>query len=80
MLIQLSPEEREFLEHQRDRKLRPTRRQKATAILSLAEGMTMERIAERTGIPKVELDRLFDLFRARGLAGLGFASRDGNSA
>jgi len=75
MPIELSPQERDILEHYANRKMKPTKRQKARALLSLAEGMTLERIAERTGITKDELSGLFNLFTERGLAGLDLAPR-----
>jgi uncharacterized protein (DUF433 family) len=73
MPIELSPQDRDILEHHANRKMKPTKRQKARALLSLAEGMTLERIAERTGITKDELSGLLNLFTERGLAGLGLA-------
>ena len=73
MPIELSPREREILVHHANRKRKPTRRQKARALLSLAEGLTVERIAESTGMTKDELNGLFLLFNERGLAGLDLA-------
>jgi uncharacterized protein (DUF433 family) len=73
MPFELSPQEREILDHHANRKAKPTKRQKARALLSWAEGVTLERIAESTGITKDELRRMFDLFPSRGLAGLGLA-------
>jgi uncharacterized protein (DUF433 family) len=73
MPIELSPQEREILEQHANRKIKPSKRQKAKALLSLAEGMTLERIAEHTGITKDELLGLFNLFTKNGLAGLDLA-------
>ena len=75
MPIELNQKDREFLEQLAGRKRKPTKRQKAVALLSRAQGMPLEKIAERSGITKAELAALFDLFNERGLAGLGLAPR-----
>lgn len=79
MPIELNPQEREVLEQLVNQKMKPTKRQKAVALLSLDQGMALQGIAERSGITKDELGDLFNLFTERGLAGLGLDRRPGTA-
>jgi hypothetical protein len=71
MSIQLSQDERDYLEQLADRKPRPTRRQKAIALLRLAAGEPPEKAAEQAGIKEEEVAALDSQFSEQGLAGVG---------
>jgi uncharacterized protein (DUF433 family) len=71
MRLQLTTEDREFLQQLADRKVRPTKRQKAQALLDLASGKTWQSVSMRVGINKDDLTSLVDLFQRQGLKGIG---------
>lgn len=74
MAIKLSQDERESLERfVRPRK--PTRRQKAQALLGLAAGDSSETVALRVGISKDLVTELAAQFSERGLAGVGLEKK-----
>jgi uncharacterized protein (DUF433 family) len=80
MLLNLSQEDRKYLEQFANRKMRPTNRQKAQALLRLALGESLERVSIRVGITKENLSSLVDRFTEGGLkgVGLGRSGRDGS--
>jgi uncharacterized protein (DUF433 family) len=71
MVINLTQEDRRYLEQFAKRKMRPTNRQKAEALLGLALGETPERVSIRVGITKDDLSSLVDRFTEAGLKGVG---------
>ena len=71
MRLQLTTEDREYLQQLADRKVRPTKRQKARALLELASGRTSQTVAMHVGINRDELASLVDLFQRQGLEGVG---------
>jgi uncharacterized protein (DUF433 family) len=71
MQLSLSNEDREYLEAVAHRKVQPTKRQKARALLRLASGAAPESVSMYVGITKKDLDCLVDKFRAQGLEGIG---------
>jgi Homeodomain-like domain len=73
MSIQLGQEERGYLEQLVRRPMKPTRRQKANALLRLAEGDTPEKAAQYAGIPKEAVETLVTRFAESGLAGIGLS-------
>lgn len=78
MSIQLSPEQRGYLEQLARGKIRPTRRQKAIALLHLAEGDSPEKAAQCAGIQKADVETLASNFTEGGLAGIGLGGGDGS--
>src|SRR4051812_5119980 len=70
MPINLSPDERASLE-QFVGPYKPTKRQKAQALLGLAAGESAEAVAMRVGIPEEVVTELAVQFTERGLAGIG---------
>lgn len=71
MSIQLSPEQRGYLERLARGRIKPTRRQKAIALLRLAEGDTSEGAARCAGIARADVEALASDFNERGLDGAG---------
>ena len=71
MPIRLTQEDRKDLEQFANRKMRPTNRQKAQALLGLDSGETPERVSMRVGITKEDLASLVDRFAEEGLEGVG---------
>jgi uncharacterized protein (DUF433 family) len=71
MRLQLTTEDREYLQELADRKVRPTKRQKAQALLELASGKTWQSVAMRVGINKNDLTSLVEVFQQQGLKGVG---------
>lgn len=71
MSIQLSPEQRSRLERLARGRIKPTRRQKALALLRLADGDTPEMAAESAGIQKEDVETLASEFTEGGLEGIG---------
>ena len=71
MSIQLSQDERDYLEQLANRKPKPTRQQKAIALLRLAAGEPPEKAAEHAGIQKEDVATLACQFSKQGLAGVG---------
>jgi uncharacterized protein (DUF433 family) len=79
-MIQLSQDDRKYLEKLVNRKMRPTNRQKAQALLGLASGETLEHVSMHVGIRKEDLTSLVDLFTDEGLEGIGLGhARRGGS-
>jgi hypothetical protein len=74
MAINLSPDERASLK-QLVRPHKPTKRQKAQALLGLAAGESAEAVAMRVGVPTEVVTELAVQFAERGLAGVGLAKR-----
>ncbi|MGO9598587.1 MAG: hypothetical protein ACLP7Q_11410 [Isosphaeraceae bacterium] len=58
--------------------MKPSRRQKATALLRLADGLTVEEAAMHAGISKEQVETLAEEFAGSGLAGVGLAGRSKN--
>jgi sulfur carrier protein ThiS len=75
MSIHLSEDDRNCLERLANRPMRPTRRQKAVALLDLGEGQSPARAAEHAGIPKGHVEALAAGFADGGLAGIGLDAR-----
>lgn len=71
MSIQLSPEQRAYLERVARGRTEPTPRQKALALLRLAEGDTPDTAAQCAGIQKADVEMLASNFTAGGLTGIG---------
>jgi uncharacterized protein (DUF433 family) len=71
MQLRLTPEDRKFLEELADRKIRPTKRQKAKALLGLASGVALEKVSMHVGVNKDELVSMVDQFKQQGLKGIG---------
>src|SRR4051794_15253926 len=71
MSIKVSPTERDHLRRLVGRPRRPTSRQKALALLTLAEGGTRGEASMRAGIPEDEVSALEAEFAERGLVGVG---------
>jgi hypothetical protein len=74
MPINLSPDERASLERF-VHPCKPTKRQKAKALLGLAAGESADVVAMRVGIPKEVVTELAVQFAERGLAGVGSVRR-----
>ena len=55
--------------------MKPTRRQKAIALLRLAEGLTTRQAAMHAGISKEEVEALAVEFAESGLAGIGLVGK-----
>jgi sulfur carrier protein ThiS len=77
MSLHLSEEDRATLERLEKMRMKPTRRQKAIALLRLAAGLSPAEAAEHAGIRKDEVELLASKFDAGGLAGVGLARRPG---
>lgn len=75
MTIQLNQDERDYLEQFVRRKMKPTRRQKAIALLRLAEGDSPEQAAQHAGIPKEDVTALANGFDDSRLAGVGLRGK-----
>ncbi len=75
MSIQLEQDERGYLEQLVRRPMKPTRRQKANALLRLAEGDTPEKAAQHAGISKEEVESLATRYAESGLAGVGLGGK-----
>ena len=73
MAIELNPKDLDRLKRLMGRPMKPTRRQKADALLRLAEGKSVTEAAQLVGIPKDEITALVDAYAERGLAGIGLA-------
>ena len=71
MQLRLTPDDRKYLEEIAYRKMRPTKRQKARALLGLASGDTPDNVSMRVGIKKEELESLPHLVKEQGLEGIG---------
>jgi uncharacterized protein (DUF433 family) len=80
MTIPLEQEDRDYLERIASRKMKPTSRQKAQALLGLARGETLEDVSMRVGITKDDLADLVARFSEAGLAGVGLGSSLGEKA
>jgi hypothetical protein len=75
MSIHLNKEDRANLERLEKGRMKPTRRQKAIALLRLAAGMSPAEAARHAGIPKKEVEALATGFVERGLAGVGLGGK-----
>ena len=71
MQLRLTAENRKHLEEIAGRRVRPTKRQKAQALLGLAEGDTPESVSMRVGIKKEDIAVLVNQFKEQGLQGIG---------
>jgi uncharacterized protein (DUF433 family) len=71
MQVRLTTEDRKYLEEVAGRRVRPTKRQKAQALLGLATGDTPESVSMRVGIKKEDIATLVDQFKEQGLRGIG---------
>ena len=76
MSIQLSPDERDYLKRLASRRMKPTRRQEAIALLRLAEGLPPERVADHAGIRTEEVTALAAGYAERGLPGIGLGGEN----
>jgi hypothetical protein len=76
MPIRVSPEQRSSLERVAHGRIEPTPRQKALALLRLAEGDSSEMAAQCAGIPKSDVETLASNFTEGGLAGIGLGAGD----
>jgi hypothetical protein len=75
MSIHLSDEERASLEGRVNTPIKPTRRQKAIALLRLAEGLSPAKAAEHAGISKEVVEELAVNVAKVGLAGVGLGAK-----
>ena len=75
MPIELDPRDRDILEQLARKKRKPSKWQKAIALLGFAQNMPIESIVERSGITTDELTALFKLFHEGGLVRIGLATR-----
>lgn len=71
MSIHLNEQGRASLERFEKGRMKPTRRQKAIALLRLAAGLSPAVAAEHAGIPKEEVEALATRFAEGGLDGVG---------
>ena len=71
MQLRLTTEDRKYLEEVAGRRVRPTKRQKAQALLRLASGGTPESVSMHVGIRKEDIATLVDQFMEQGLKGVG---------
>ena len=78
MSIHLNEEDRASLERLEKGRMKPTRRQKAIALLRLAAGLSPAEAAEHAGIPKEEVEALAIGFAESGLAGVGLGGTPQN--
>jgi hypothetical protein len=78
MAIHLSEEDRANLEQLEKGRMKPTRRQKAIALLRLDAGMSPVEAAEHAGIPMEEVEALATRFAESGLAGVGLDAKPNN--
>jgi uncharacterized protein (DUF433 family) len=73
MLIRLTLEDRQDLEQIANRKIQPTSRQKARALLGLAAGQSPKVVAQHVGITMKEIAALIDHFADGGLKRVGLS-------
>lgn len=78
MSIHLSEKDQADLERLEKSRMKPTRRQKAVALLRLAEGLSPAKAAEHAGIPKSEVEALAARFAEGGLAAVGLSGEPKN--
>jgi hypothetical protein len=76
MSIQLSPEQRTYLERLARGRIEPTPQQKALALLRLAEGDTPDMAARCVGIGIADVEMLASNVTDGGLAGIGLGGGD----
>ncbi len=74
MRLHITTEDRKYLEELAHRKVRPTKRQKAQALLGLASGDTPEDVAQSVGIKKEDVESLVHTFMEHGLRGIGLVN------
>ncbi len=79
MPIELTPDQEEYLRSILSRKPRPTRRQRATAILLLGHGHEPRSAARIVGIPLSEVRELERVFTVRGVKALDPPARSSSS-
>lgn len=75
MAIHLSEEDRARLERLEERPMKPTRRQKAIALLRLGKGSSPADAAMHAGISKGQVEALATKFAEGGLAGVGLDAK-----
>jgi hypothetical protein len=75
MSLHLNEGDRASLERLEKRRMKPTRRQKAIALLRLAAGLSPAEAATHAGIPKEEVEALATGYAERGLAGVDLAGK-----
>jgi hypothetical protein len=75
MSIQLGQDDRGYLEQLVRRPIKPTRRQKANALLRLAAGDTPDQAAQHAGIPKEEVEALATQYAEGGLTRVGLGGK-----
>ncbi|MBV8309030.1 MAG: hypothetical protein JO344_01400 [Planctomycetaceae bacterium] len=75
MSIHLNDEDRANLERLEKRRMKPTRRQKAIALLRLAEGLTSSEAAMHAGIAREEVEAVAAEFARSGMAGVGLVEK-----
>ncbi len=75
MPLQLDEKERANLERLEKSRMKPTRRQKANALLRLAAGLSPAEAAVYAGIPTEEVEALAAEFARNGLVGVGLDAR-----
>jgi Homeodomain-like domain len=75
MSIDLDDEVRASLERRAKRRIKPTRRQKAVALLRLADGLSPGEAAEHAGISKIQVEELAERFAKGGLAAVGLGGK-----
>jgi hypothetical protein len=76
--IHLNEEDRADLERLEKGRMKPTRRQKAIALLRLAAGLPPADAAKHAGIPKEEVEALAIGFAEGGLSGVGLGGKPQN--
>ncbi|MGO9463753.1 MAG: hypothetical protein ACLQIB_48730 [Isosphaeraceae bacterium] len=75
MSIHLSEDDRACLEQLEKRPMKPTRRQKAIALLRLDEGRSPAEAAQYAGISRERVEALATGFAESGLAGVGLGAK-----
>jgi uncharacterized protein (DUF433 family) len=70
MQLRLTTADCKYLEEVAGRRVRPTKRQKAQAVLGPATGDTPETVSTRVGIKKEDIAALVDQFKEQGLKGI----------
>jgi hypothetical protein len=78
MSIHLDEDDRARLRRLEGRPMKPTRRQKAIALLRLDEGLSPAQAAMHAGISKEEVEALATGFAEAGLAGVGLSAKPKN--
>jgi uncharacterized protein (DUF433 family) len=71
MQLRLTTKDGKYLEEVAGRKVRPTKRPKAQALIGMALGGTPESVSMRVGIKTEDIAKLVDQFMEQGLKGIG---------